>query len=400
MINEMKYWIDGLPSEGVDIIANKSGTIKYWIDGLPAEDQTIESGTSSISITKSLQYTIKKTPSAITKGLVYSVKSAPSAITKQLKYDIVGATVFTKRGFVYGTTSKSLPGNVAPGSSGYDSYVEDSGSFAIGIFDKQLTGLIKGQVYYVRAYAQSSAGYGYGNEVSFTAKNDVTIQKSLKYTVKISLSAITKGLVYKVKAITAITKSLRYDVVTATQVNIQKGLIYKVKSAPSAKTKSLEYCIKQTPSAITKSLKYSVKKSGLSITKGLIYKVKTVNSAITKGLVYDVKKSNSKTKSLIYKIKSPVTIGKTLKYCVEATPANITKGLVYKVKTPSAQTKSIQYKVNGSHILTKSLKYKLLIITQVVITKSLQYVVRIYPYKKQTLNPYTKKASPYKKLVP
>lgn len=75
-----------------------------------------------------------------------------------------------KRGFVFGKTSKADPENVAPGSSGYDSFVEDTGTFGTGAFTKLLTSLNVSTVYYIRAYAHNSAGYGYGNEQSFTTR--------------------------------------------------------------------------------------------------------------------------------------------------------------------------------------------------------------------------------------
>lgn len=73
-----------------------------------------------------------------------------------------------KEGFVYDTASKSLPGNVAPTSSGYASYTENTGSFGTGAFTVSLTGLSGGVTYYGRSYAHNSAGYSYGDEVSFT----------------------------------------------------------------------------------------------------------------------------------------------------------------------------------------------------------------------------------------
>jgi len=74
----------------------------------------------------------------------------------------------TKRGFVYDVASKALPGNVAPGSSGYASNVETTGSYGAGAFTDEITGLSAGTLYYVRAYAYNSVGYSYGAEVSFT----------------------------------------------------------------------------------------------------------------------------------------------------------------------------------------------------------------------------------------
>jgi hypothetical protein len=80
----------------------------------------------------------------------------------------IGSGTCDKRGFVYGTASTTVPGNVAPTSSGYALYVEDTGSFAAGAFTKTLINL-SGSTYYVRAYAHNSSGYAYGNEVNFLA---------------------------------------------------------------------------------------------------------------------------------------------------------------------------------------------------------------------------------------
>jgi len=73
-----------------------------------------------------------------------------------------------ERGFVYGLTSEGNPGDVAPSVSGYDSYIEETGSFGIGAFTGALSSLEPKTTYYVRAYAHNSAGYSYGDEVSFT----------------------------------------------------------------------------------------------------------------------------------------------------------------------------------------------------------------------------------------
>jgi hypothetical protein len=77
-----------------------------------------------------------------------------------------------KRGFVYGNTSKSAPGNVAPGSSGYDAYAEDSaGGYGTGAFTKAISSLTAGTKYYMRAYSHNSVGYAYGSEIEFTTLN-------------------------------------------------------------------------------------------------------------------------------------------------------------------------------------------------------------------------------------
>ena len=73
----------------------------------------------------------------------------------------------TRRGFVYSTTSRSLPGNVDPSSTSYESLIDASGTFVAEAFDRTLTGLTPNDVYYVRAFGENEAGFGYGNEVSF-----------------------------------------------------------------------------------------------------------------------------------------------------------------------------------------------------------------------------------------
>jgi hypothetical protein len=73
------------------------------------------------------------------------------------------------RGIVYSTATQTLPGNVAPGSSGYSGLVnETGGSFSTGAYTESLTGLTGNTTYYARAYAHNSAGYSYGAEVSFS----------------------------------------------------------------------------------------------------------------------------------------------------------------------------------------------------------------------------------------
>ena len=78
-----------------------------------------------------------------------------------------------KRGIVYGLTTESAPGNVAPGSSGYDGYEESTGTYSTGAFTESLTSLLPDTTYYARAYAHNSAGYAYGDEVTFDTLNDL-----------------------------------------------------------------------------------------------------------------------------------------------------------------------------------------------------------------------------------
>lgn len=67
----------------------------------------------------------------------------------------------TKRGVCWNTTGTPT---VA------DSKTEETGSFGVGAFIEAMASLTPGTLYYVRAYAYNSGGYGYGNQVTFTTK--------------------------------------------------------------------------------------------------------------------------------------------------------------------------------------------------------------------------------------
>ena len=69
-------------------------------------------------------------------------------------------------GFVYGTTSQSAPGNVAPVSSGYDGYTSNSAQVGNGNYSSEITALAEDTIYYIRAWAHDPDGYVYGDEIT------------------------------------------------------------------------------------------------------------------------------------------------------------------------------------------------------------------------------------------
>ncbi len=239
-----------------------------------------------------------------------------------------------------------------------------------------------------------------------TDVSEVTIQKSLKYTVITTPSALTKSLKYTVLATpsaktkslkyvviatpSAKTKSLKYTVIT-TPATITKGLTYSVLKAISITkslhyevkaaveiTKSLKYTVIATPAAKTKSLKYTILTTPATLTKSLEYRVDISPAPVTKSLKYTVLKAISITKSLKYTVLKATSITKSLKYTIITTPSTITKSLHYEVLTSPSITKSLKYIVKAPVEITKSLKYTI-ITTPTTITKSLEYRVDISP---------------------
>lgn len=127
--------------------------------------------TASASWTTSSDYSL--VAFEIKAGLPTVTTQAVTSITESTatgngNITVIGLENADKRGIVYSTSTHTNPGNVAPASSGYASSVEESGgSYSTGAFTESLTGLTSSTVYYARAYAHNSAGYSYGDEVSF-----------------------------------------------------------------------------------------------------------------------------------------------------------------------------------------------------------------------------------------
>ena len=397
--------------------AAKTKSLKYTIDRAATAitkslKYTIDK--AATALTKSLKYTVVKPHAAITKGLIYEIKTTPTALTKALKYEIKTTPNAMTKGLIY--RIKTIP-----------TAMTKSLRYAI---DK-VTGITKGLVYKV------DAGHGITKGLIYDVRAPATpVTKVLKYEIRTTPNAITKSLKYEVVITpSALTKSLKYEVMK--QTSITKGLVYEIKS-PVAITKSMKYSVVKTPSAITKGLIYIVGQQFLiqksltyiviapkEIQKSLKYTVLATAPAKTKSLRYEIATTSSITKSLRYGIRTKTGITKALEYQVEAvkvttkslkygirTAKQTTKSLKYEIRTISAITKQLAYTTKSQVAITKSLRYKILIGVPVLIqksmryevvapkqiTKSMQYVMRVYPYKKKT-SPYSKKTSPYTRLA-
>jgi hypothetical protein len=85
------------------------------------------------------------------------------------------------RGFVVDTSSHESPRNIDPAVSGYTYHITESGKFGTGHFSIQMAGLKPGTKYYYRACAHNLAGWGYGDEVTFTTKKRGIWKKITSY---------------------------------------------------------------------------------------------------------------------------------------------------------------------------------------------------------------------------
>ena len=70
----------------------------------------------------------------------------------------IGSENCSKRGVCWNTSGLPTVNN---------SKSEETNSFGVGAFERLMTELSWGQMYYVKAYAYNVAGYGYGGQVRF-----------------------------------------------------------------------------------------------------------------------------------------------------------------------------------------------------------------------------------------
>lgn len=148
--------------------------IAYHTDGSDGVSPTSTGGTITTvgaytihTFTSSGTFTLVGIPPTVTTQSVSQI-SFNSAIGNGNITNISGE-LNNIRGIVYDVASHALPGNVAPGASGYAGNATESGSFGTGAFSEIIAPLSVFTTYFVRAYSHNSAGYAYGNEVSFTS---------------------------------------------------------------------------------------------------------------------------------------------------------------------------------------------------------------------------------------
>lgn len=157
----------GAPAESVSIIFNTTG--------LDAGDYTADIVVSSndpgepeavVPVTLHVE--------AVTKPLVTSstatdIEEETALLNGQV--DDCGGIQCDYRGFIWGDESYGDPGDTAPGDAGYDNSWTETGSFDTGIFNLAISGLSRGNQYYYRACAHNSAGWSYGDELTFITKS-------------------------------------------------------------------------------------------------------------------------------------------------------------------------------------------------------------------------------------
>jgi hypothetical protein len=101
--------------------------------------------------------------------IVFTVNvSSITGVSADLIGDITEITDdVTRRGFVLSVSSHINPFNTDPDDSDYEIVVDESGTYGVGTFSLNASGLDNDTVYYVRSFAESIIGFSYGNEISF-----------------------------------------------------------------------------------------------------------------------------------------------------------------------------------------------------------------------------------------
>ena len=179
----------------------------YSLSSMPTLENTISKLTVAVTDDKSFQVTVADVEEgktyyarayAINKaGVAYSsnevrfvpLKTLPEVTTEAITHKSVaegratlnanvveaGEPGYTERGFVYGTAHNPMVGDATKKS------VAGSG---IGSYAVDLTDLVMGEIYYVRAYAVNEVGTAYGNEIEMDFHAVLPEVKTLSVSVK------------------------------------------------------------------------------------------------------------------------------------------------------------------------------------------------------------------------
>ena len=134
--------------------------------GAPATDQVGQSRNGTTDIGAFEYAGVSATVPTVTTNAINSFNTISATMGGNISSG-GGATV-TERGMVYSLSGKPdiTDNKVAIGSG-------------IGSFSQSVSGLLRGTVYYVRAYATNSAGTSYGSNVSFTTATGKPVISSL-----------------------------------------------------------------------------------------------------------------------------------------------------------------------------------------------------------------------------
>jgi hypothetical protein len=148
------YWSNG------SLERDETGGSSMYVSGDyadPNDETTYTAGARILSLyaTGTTSATTPIVTTQATSDVSYTTATGNGNITN------TGGEDASKRGICY--SSSTNPPTVA------DSKVEETGStYGTGAFTESLTSLDPGTLYYARAYAYNSAGYGYGSTVQFT----------------------------------------------------------------------------------------------------------------------------------------------------------------------------------------------------------------------------------------
>jgi len=154
---------------------NKTGTTKFCLRNRGDIDDNVPTGVNRIRMYSQDQGggTIPMLVVTYTMpSLTVTTQSATDIVNPDATLNgsitVTGDGDCTKRGFVWDTTSRANPGNVAPPATYANSWTE-TGSFGVGSFSHEITGLAELTTYYFRscAYSPTPDTWGYGDEREF-----------------------------------------------------------------------------------------------------------------------------------------------------------------------------------------------------------------------------------------
>ena len=161
--------------------ANASGSYEYKVSGLKEKTKYYfrafviqpgdTNGDANIKMGEVLSFTTGQAPNVTTGGVINvsctgsNEASLNWSVTLYGGLSDVGDPAYTEFGFVYG--KKNQP-SVNDGTSAYTTTSQFDWNENVRVFHVDISGLVTGQHYYIRAVAKTPLGYIYGEQIEFT----------------------------------------------------------------------------------------------------------------------------------------------------------------------------------------------------------------------------------------
>lgn len=374
------------------------------VDKVPYLELTWTNKTT-VEVTKTARYAVKKAGNAVTKTAQYDVKRSVTSLIKTAKYAIKRVSLNISKTSRYAVRKQPSITKTARYAVGTPTAATRTARYAVkGHAEISKTG----------RYAVKKAGQSVTKSATYRVGRPADLAKAGTYRVRTSAGTTLAGT-YRTRKTIGAVKTGRYVVKAAAAVALAAG--YEIVTN-DAIARTGRYAVK-APAGVALAAQYAVTVAGSSFGKTGRYAI-SVTRATTKTGRYAVKASVSRLVPASYQIGGGTDLAKAARYAVKG-HSSVTKAGRYAVTAKAAVALAAAYVVENLTQLSKTARYAIrqegvLSLGSVYVTKRQAAVTIMATYRVTgsgphpqeveltaryavRIHPYTPKKKPYYKLA-